>query len=203
MSLSWNSPARIYNCVVLSTKTACVATCARCARALDRPARGHSDVGSRRGDRHALRHGHVGGQGANCAHREPAFGHVFVLRGCRGDLVKLLWSDGSGMCLLANLSTQIWAQLNACLPDREDLVYSLAHYRKRREPPPNVWPRAGLRTTEESLLSRTRMLPTLHLQASRSKCVRKAGATSRCPRPRTSRGVQWHSDDVAAAFQAS
>ncbi|HDS1530745.1 TPA: IS66 family insertion sequence element accessory protein TnpB [Stenotrophomonas maltophilia] len=33
---------------------------------------------------------------------EDAFsGHVFVFRGRRGDLVKLLWSDGDGMCLLA------------------------------------------------------------------------------------------------------
>ncbi|WP_156373064.1 IS66 family insertion sequence element accessory protein TnpB [Pseudorhodoferax sp. Leaf267] len=33
---------------------------------------------------------------------EDAFsGHVFVFRGRRGDLIKLLWSDGDGMCLLA------------------------------------------------------------------------------------------------------
>lgn len=33
---------------------------------------------------------------------EDAFsGHVFVFRGRRGDLLKLLWSDGDGMCLLA------------------------------------------------------------------------------------------------------
>ena len=31
----------------------------------------------------------------------PYEGHVFVFRGRRGDLVKLLWSDGDGLCLLA------------------------------------------------------------------------------------------------------
>ena len=32
---------------------------------------------------------------------DPYGGHVFVFRGRRGDLVKLLWSDGDGMYLLA------------------------------------------------------------------------------------------------------
>ena len=31
---------------------------------------------------------------------DPFSGHVFAFRGRRGDLVKLLWSDGDGMCLL-------------------------------------------------------------------------------------------------------
>ena len=30
---------------------------------------------------------------------DPFSGHVFAFRGRRGDLVKLLWSDGDGMCL--------------------------------------------------------------------------------------------------------
>jgi transposase len=33
--------------------------------------------------------------------QEPFSGHVFVFRGRRGDLVKLLWWDGDGLCLLA------------------------------------------------------------------------------------------------------
>ncbi len=45
---------------------------------------------------------------------EDAFsGHVFVFRGRRGDLVKLLWSDGDGMCLLAKRLERgrfIWPQ---------------------------------------------------------------------------------------------
>ena len=28
-------------------------------------------------------------------------GHIFVFRGRRGDLIKLLWWDGDGLCLLA------------------------------------------------------------------------------------------------------
>ena len=32
---------------------------------------------------------------------DPFAGHVFAFRGRRGDLVKLLWFDGDGMCLLA------------------------------------------------------------------------------------------------------
>ena len=30
----------------------------------------------------------------------PYSGHVFVFRGKRGDLVKVLWFDGDGLCLL-------------------------------------------------------------------------------------------------------
>ena len=31
----------------------------------------------------------------------PHSGHVFVLRGRRGDIIKVLWSDGQGLLLLA------------------------------------------------------------------------------------------------------
>jgi transposase len=33
--------------------------------------------------------------------QNPFTGHAFVFRGRRGDLVKLLWFDGDGLCLLA------------------------------------------------------------------------------------------------------
>ena len=33
--------------------------------------------------------------------RDPHCGHLFVFRGKRGGLVKILWHDGQGMCLLA------------------------------------------------------------------------------------------------------
>ena len=33
--------------------------------------------------------------------RDPYGGHVFVFRGRRGDLIKVLWSDGQGLCLFA------------------------------------------------------------------------------------------------------
>ena len=32
--------------------------------------------------------------------RDPHCGHLFVFRGKRGGLVKILWHDGQGMCLL-------------------------------------------------------------------------------------------------------
>lgn len=31
--------------------------------------------------------------------QEPYSGHLFVFRGRRGDLVKVLWFDGDGLCL--------------------------------------------------------------------------------------------------------
>ena len=33
--------------------------------------------------------------------RDPYGGHVFVFRGRRGNLIKILWSDGQGVCLFA------------------------------------------------------------------------------------------------------
>ncbi|MBF0372658.1 MAG: IS66 family insertion sequence element accessory protein TnpB, partial [Alphaproteobacteria bacterium] len=33
--------------------------------------------------------------------RDPFSGHVFIFRGRRGDLVKLLYWDGQGLCLFA------------------------------------------------------------------------------------------------------
>ena len=33
--------------------------------------------------------------------QDPFSGHVFCFRGRRGDLIKLLWWDGDGLCLFA------------------------------------------------------------------------------------------------------
>src|SRR5438552_18833389 len=33
--------------------------------------------------------------------QKPFSGHVFVFRGRRGDLIKVLWWDGDGLCLFA------------------------------------------------------------------------------------------------------
>jgi len=33
--------------------------------------------------------------------QNPCSGHVFVFRGRRGDLIKVLWYDGDGLCLFA------------------------------------------------------------------------------------------------------
>ena len=35
----------------------------------------------------------------NALGEQPYSGHVFILRGRRGDTVKLLWFDGDGLCL--------------------------------------------------------------------------------------------------------
>lgn len=44
---------------------------------------------------------------------DPFSGHVFVFRGRRGDMVKLLWWDGDGLCLFAKRLERgrfIWPQ---------------------------------------------------------------------------------------------
>jgi len=33
--------------------------------------------------------------------RDPFSGHLFVLRGRRGDLIKMIWYDGQGACLVS------------------------------------------------------------------------------------------------------
>ena len=45
---------------------------------------------------------------------DPFSGHLFLLRGKRGDLIKALWWDGQGMCLFAKRlehSRFIWPTL--------------------------------------------------------------------------------------------
>jgi transposase len=45
--------------------------------------------------------------------QNPFSGHVFVFRGKRGDLIKLLWWDGDGLCLFAKRLERgrfIWPQ---------------------------------------------------------------------------------------------
>ena len=44
---------------------------------------------------------------------DPFSGHVFVFRGRRGDMIKLLWWTGDGLCLLAKRLERgrfIWPQ---------------------------------------------------------------------------------------------
>ena len=45
--------------------------------------------------------------------QDPFGGHVFVFRGRRGDLIKVLWWDGDGLCLFAKRVERgrfIWPQ---------------------------------------------------------------------------------------------
>jgi transposase len=50
-----------------------------------------------------LRHGFTGLSALvqTVLEQDPVAGHVFVFRGRRGDLIKLLWWDGDGLCLFA------------------------------------------------------------------------------------------------------
>lgn len=50
-----------------------------------------------------LRRGFVGlsAMVQSALEQNPFNGHVFVFRGKRGDLIKLLWFDGDGLCLFA------------------------------------------------------------------------------------------------------
>ena len=48
--------------------------------------------------------------------RDPHSGHLFVFRGRRGDLIKLLWWDGDGLCLFAKRLERgrfIWPQADS------------------------------------------------------------------------------------------
>ena len=67
----------------------------------DDPVRGSGLVGSR-SDRHAQRHERAGAAGAaGVGARDPHAGDLYVFRGARGDLVKIVWHDGIGMSLYA------------------------------------------------------------------------------------------------------
>ena len=39
--------------------------------------------------------------------QSPFSGHVFVFRGRRGDLIKVLWFDGGGLCLRSGWSVVV------------------------------------------------------------------------------------------------
>ena len=46
----------------------------------------------------------------------PFSGHIFAFRGRRGDLVKLLWFDGDGLCLFAKRLERghfVWPQASS------------------------------------------------------------------------------------------
>ena len=48
--------------------------------------------------------------------QDPFSGHVFVFRGRRGDIVKVLWWDGQGMCLFAKRLEKgrfVWPQADS------------------------------------------------------------------------------------------
>jgi transposase len=62
-----------------------------------------------------LRRGFTGlsGMVQSALKENPFSGHVFVFRGRRGDLIKMLWWDGDGLCLFAKRLERgrfIWPQ---------------------------------------------------------------------------------------------
>jgi transposase len=65
-----------------------------------------------------LRRGFTGlsGMVQTALKENPFSGHVFVFRGRRGDLIKLLWWDGDGLCLFAKRLERgrfIWPQVTS------------------------------------------------------------------------------------------
>ena len=52
----------------------------------------------------------------NALANSPFCGHLFVFRGRRGDLLKVLWWDGTGLCLMAKRLERgrfIWPQAHS------------------------------------------------------------------------------------------
>ena len=75
----------------------------------------------------SMRYGFDGlaAQVANVLAADPYSGHVFIFRGKRGDYLKILYWDGSGMCLFAKrverggfVSYGLCQPLRACAADR-------------------------------------------------------------------------------------
>ena len=50
--------------------------------------------------------------------QEPFSGHVFVFRGRRGDLIKLVWFDGDGLCLCTGYDDNAEEEI---IPDTREL----------------------------------------------------------------------------------
>ena len=44
----------------------------------------------------------------NVLQQDPFSGHLFVFRGRRGDLIKLIWFDGQGACLFSKRLEKGW-----------------------------------------------------------------------------------------------
>jgi transposase len=58
----------------------------------------------------------LGASAQTVLERNPHSGHVFVFRGRRGDLIKLLWWNGDGLCLFAKRLERgrfIWPKLES------------------------------------------------------------------------------------------
>jgi transposase len=67
----------------------------------DRATRQYADLDCRRRDRLAAGFTGLSALVQSQLEQSPFSGHVFVFRGRRGDLIKLLWFDGDGLCLFS------------------------------------------------------------------------------------------------------
>jgi len=85
------SAVPILHCCVLSLRV--------CAS--DRTAHRNQVLARRRGDRYAAGFDGLSAKVQTVLNEQPFSGHVFVFRGRRGDIVKLLWWDGDGLCLFS------------------------------------------------------------------------------------------------------
>ena len=73
--------------------------CWRPAGAGDPASGGHAGLAGDRPHRHAQGLERLALQVQEVLRRDPYGGHLFVFRGRRGDLIKILWHDSQGMCL--------------------------------------------------------------------------------------------------------
>src|SRR5262245_21100161 len=62
---------------------------------------GNADLGGLRGDRHARGFDGLAMMVQDVLKQNPYGGHLFVFRGKRADRIKVLWWDGTGLCLYA------------------------------------------------------------------------------------------------------
>lgn len=88
--------------------------------------------------------------------RNPHNGHLFVFRGRRGGLIKVLWHDGQGMCLFA----------------------------KRLERGRFIWPSAVPRDGEDGSVAMSRRSWDIFSKGSTGVCRNRRGVHKRPGRPR-------------------
>jgi transposase len=89
--------------------------CELCSRvfARDRASGRHADLDRGWSDGHAAR---LSWTQRPVLDQQPLSGHVFVFRGRRGDILKVLWFDGDGLCLLAKRLERgrfVWPQASS------------------------------------------------------------------------------------------
>ena len=79
--------------------------------------------------------------------RDPFSGHVFVFRGKRGDLLKVLWWSGDGLCLLMKRLEKgrfVWPPIvdgaMTLTPAQFSILIEAMDWRRTIAPPPPAQP---------------------------------------------------------------